>query len=383
MSQTRAKKADRVVMSCLLLIGYIGAPGAHKILLHFSTPKRLGYIRRNALLGLKGVAFEGAAMNQVARQMLKYIAEPDFPNIGQHALDIIEKLPLPKSYESQWRKLLKSKHAPARAFAARRLAANDNAATNRLMMSLLAHDDAQVSEIAAGALARHKGATKLLLAALARERKSEPAWRLAKILKPHSAAVDKKSIKKLATLATRDLESGQARHEAIIYFLRNIDPQHADAVWYEAGRKFKKTKKWAKAAECLKQLARGDGFDTELRYELSVCNLKQSSKELALNLRADDQSLRGFQALLLDKKSKLYDRIRKDKALDARDLFYLGFHFSEGLGEEAKFGKQMLEYVAKRWSGTKDGKAARNKLKLGSPPAPVAASSSSASGTTR
>jgi HEAT repeat protein len=368
MNTARVRKNDRVLTSCLLLIGYLGAPGAHRILLQYSSPRQLGYIRRNALLGLKGMELAGSALNLVARQMMKFLAEPDFSNIGQHALDIIEKLSLPKSYESHWRKLLKSKHASVRAFAARKLAVSDNAATNRLMMQLLAHNDAQVSEIAAGALARHKGATKLLLGALARERKAEPAWRLAKILKPHSESVDKKSVLKFAALAGRDLQGGNGRHEALLYFLRNIDPKHADSVWYDAGLKFKKARKWGKAVDCLRQLARGDSFDRELRYELSVCNLKQSGKELAIHLRAEDQALRGFQALLQERNFKLLDRLRKDKTLDASDLFYVGFHFSEGTGDEAKLGKQLLEHVAKRFSKTKEGKAARNKLKLAAQP---------------
>jgi HEAT repeat protein len=364
MNSARVRKNERVQTSCLLLIGYVGAPDARKILLKFSTTRNLGFIRRNALIGLKGVALNGAAVNQVARQLLKYLAEPDFLNIVQYALDIIEKLPLPKSYDSQWRRLLKSKHPAVRSFAARKLAANDNAATNRLMMNLLGHDDPQVSEIAAGALARHKGATKLLLAALARERKAEPAWRLAKILKPHSESVVKPSRRKFCKLTARDLEAANPRCEALIYFLRNIDPKLADAVYREVGLKFKKKKKWAKAADCLRQLARADSFDNELRFELSVCNVKQSSKDLALHLRAEDQSLRGFQTLLVEKKFKLFDRLRKEKSLDASDLFYIGFHFSEGTGEELKFGQKLLQYVAKRWSGKKDGKAARNKLKL-------------------
>ena len=45
-------------------------------------------------------------------------------------------------------------------------------------------------------------------------------------------------------------------------------------------------------------------------------------------------------------------------------MFYIGFHFSEGTGEEQKFGQQLLDYVGKRWPSTKDGKAAKNKLKL-------------------
>ena len=68
--------------------------------------------------------------------------------------------------------------------------------------------------------------------------------------------------------------------------------------------------------------------------------------------------------MLMDKSFKLFDRLKKEKALDAADLYYVGFHFSEGSGEELKFGRRILEYVAKRWPKTKDGKAAKNKLKL-------------------
>jgi HEAT repeat protein len=379
MSSKRVKKNDRVLTQCLLLIGYIGAPDARRILLKYSTPKTLGYIRNNALIGLKGLTYTGAAVNQIARQMLKYLAEPDYPNVVQNALDIIEKLSLGKSYDAQWRKLLKSKHASVRAFATRKLASNDNAAGNRLMMTLLAHADTQVSEIAAGALARHKGATKLLLTALARERKAERAWRLAKILKPHSQSVDKKTARKFVALASRALEAGEPRHETLLYFLRNIDPTLADGVYREVGLKYKKARKWAKAVDCLKQIARTEGFDAELRYELSVCNVKQSVKDLAPHLRAEDYALRGFQALLPDKGLKLFDRLRKERALDAADLYYVGFHFSEGSGGELKFGRKILEYVAKRWPKTKEGKAAKNKLKLAprSPavtPTPVAQS---------
>lgn len=372
MNTARARKNDRVMTSCLLLIGYIGAPDARKILLKFSTPRNPGYVRRNALLGLKGLELSGAAVHQVARQMLKYLAEPDYLNIVQNALDIIEKLPLPKSYDTHWRRLLKSKHPSVRTFAARKLAVADTAASNRLMMSLLRHDDPQLSEIAAGALARHKGAGKLLLAALASERKAEPAWRLAKILKPHSESVDKNTLKKFRALAVRELQAGHPRAEALLYFLRNIEPKLADAAWREVGLKYKKAKKWGRAVECLRKLVATEGFDNELRYELSICNLKQSPKDLAQHLRAEDPSLRGLQTLLQERGFKLLDRLKKEKVLDAADLFYVGFHFSEGTGEELKFGRALLEHVARRWPKTKEGKAARNKLKLVAQPAAVA-----------
>lgn len=370
MNSARVKKNDRVLTSCLLLVGYVGAPDAYNVLLKFSTPKNLGYIRRNALIGLNGLALTGGAPKSVVLQLFKYLSEAD-PQIVQLALDIIEKQPPVAALDNHWKKLLKSKHASVRAFSARKLAANDNPATNKLMMALLGHEDTQVSEIAAGALARHKKATKLLLDSLARERNSETAWRLAKILKPHSESIDKPSVKKFTALAARDLAGGNPRYEALFYFLRNINPALVDDILSDVGLQFKKAKKWGKAVECFKQLMRSEGFDREQRFELSVCNLKQSGKDIAPHLRAEDHGLRGFQALLADKTFKLQDRLKKEKCLDAADLFYVGFHFSEGTGDEQKFGRQLLEYVAKRWPGTRDGKAAKNKLKLALQPAPV------------
>ena len=363
MAGTRVKKNDRVLTSCLLLTGNIGASDAHIVLLKFTTPKNLGYIRRSALLGLNGLQLTGHGAATVVKQLFKYLNESD-PQIVQLALDGIEKQPPVAALDNQWKSLLKSKHATVRAFAARKLATNDHPTGNKLMMALLAHSDTQVSEIAAGALARHKKAVPLLLAALARESNPESAWRLAKILKPHSLAVDKATIKRFAALAARDLEAGKARYEAFFYFLRNIDPQLVDKVLTATGLKFKKARKWTKVVDCLKQLICAENLDQNLRFELSICNLKPAAKDLAPHLRAEDQALRSLQALLLDKSFKLLDRLKKEKCLDAADLFYVGFHFSEGTGEEQKFGQQLLEYVGKHWPGTKDGKAAKNKLKL-------------------
>jgi len=370
MTSSRVRKNDRVLTSCLLLTGNIGAPDAANVLLKFTAPKNPGYIRRNALIGLTGLQLTGSASAPVVKQMVKYLSEAD-PQIVQLALDIIEKQPPVAALDSQWPKLLRSKHPTVRVFAARKLASVDSPANNKLMMALLAHPDTPVSEIAAGALARHKKSTKLLLDALAKERNSEAAWRLAKILKPHSPTVDKATVKKFSALAAGELATGTGRHEAVFYFLRNVDPAIVDNVLTSTGRKFKQAKKWAKAVDCLKQLIRAEGFANDLRFELSVCNLKQSAKDIAPNFRADDHALRGFQPLLTEKAFKLLDRLKKEKCLDAADLFYIGFHFSEGTGEEQKFGRQLLEHVAKRWPGTKDGKAAKNKLKLAAQPAAV------------
>jgi hypothetical protein len=368
MTSARVKKNERVLTSCLMLVGHIGAPEATKVLLKYTGSRNGVYVHQYALVGLKGMEHSGATVGVVARTAIGYLGEPDYTNIVQNALDIVERLPLPASYATHWRKLLKNRHPGVRAFAARKLAAIDNPAINKLMVTLLAHPDTQISEVAAGALARHKTATKLLLDLIGREKNGDKVWRLAKMLKPHSDRIDKKTLKKFTGLAAKALAENEPRHEALFYFLRNIEPTSADHVLLQVGRKFMATRKWNRAVQCLKQLGATDLFDANVRYELSVANLKLSPKELATHLRAEDHALRGFQALLADKTFKLFERLTKDKMLDAQDLFYVGFHFSEGHGTEREFGIKLLEHVAKKWPKNQAGNAAKNKLKLSAQP---------------
>jgi hypothetical protein len=352
------------------LVGYIGAPEARAVLLQYATPKQLGYIRRHALLGLKGLETTGAAVAQTAKALLPYLGEAD-PVIAQHALDILERFPdLGTGKTAPWPKLLQNPHAPVRAFAAQRLAAIDEAATNKTLLALLGHDDPQVGDIAAGALAHHPNATKLLVDALTTERDPQQAWRLVKILKPHGTLIDKPALAKCAALATKDITAGQPRYEPLLYLLRNTDPKTAETVLLQAARKFQQTKQWPKAIECYRQLANSECFDNDLRYQLGVCNLKQSPKDLAPHLRAEDHALRGFQGLLAHKGFQLLERLQKEPALEAADLCYLGFHFAEAAGpEEAAFGRALLEQVAKKWPRSAEAKAAKNKLKLAPPAA--------------
>ena len=360
MDTPRVKEQERTVTSGLLLLGAIGEAGARATLLEYATPAHSLYVRRHALIGLKGVELEGAAAAAAVRQLVPYLAESD-DGVVRHVLDILARLPAAKV---DWAELLASPHAPVRSFAVRRLGAEDTAAANKQLLALLKHADTDVREVAAGALAGHKGATKLLLDALEEETESEGAWRLAKILKPHGEAIDAKTFKRLAALAAADMQAGNARHEALLYVLRNVDAKATDQVVLEAGLAHRKAKRWATAIECLRRLTNAELFDDEARYALSFCNLKVSPKDITPHVRAEDHALRGFQALLRNSDFKLAERLKKDKALDSADWFYIGFHFAEAPGDERAFGVALLEHLAKTAPKSAEGKAAKNKLKL-------------------
>ena len=363
MKAPRARAQERVLTSCLLLLGYIGRPEARAILLQHAAPACSLYVRRHALIGLKNLELTGAVAAALGREVTAYLDDPD-DGIVRHVLDILARIPSFGAAAAPWRKLLVSRQPAVRAFAVRRLAEHDDAATNRDLLDLLQHEDTDLREVAASALATHKAASRLLLEALAKAGDAGQAWQLAKILKPHSEAVDAKVRKQFIALAARDLLAGSPRYEALLYFLRNLDPKAAETVLLEAGMEHRRAKRWAQAVECLRRLVSTESFDDETRFALTVCNLKVSLKDLAPQARAEDHALRGIQALLRNKAFKLFERLKKEKVLDASDLYYVGFHFAESVGEDQPFGIKILELVAKTWPKSAEGKAAKNKLKL-------------------
>lgn len=363
MESPRVKGQERTVTSCLLLLGAVGEPDASAILLAHATPKHSLYVRRHALIGLKNLELQGKAAAAALRQLVPYLEETD-EGLVRHVLDILMHLP---SDKVDWAGLLANPQAPVRSFAVRRLAADDSPAANRQLAALLKHADTDLREVAASALSGHKGATKLLLEALESEPDTDAAWRLAKILKPHSAAIDAKLFKHLAAIAAADLKNGVPRQDALLYVLRNSDAKRADEVVLEAGMAHRKAKRWAPAVDCLRRLTNSELFDDETRYVLSVCNLKASPKDISPHARAEDHALRGLQGLLRNPEFKLADRLKKDKTLDPADVFYVGFHFAEQQGDEKAFGLALLNHLVKAAPKSAEGKAAKNKIKLAQP----------------
>ncbi len=347
MHSVRVKDQERPLTSCLLLLGYVGSPDARAILLKHAAPKGSPYLRQHALIGLKHLRFQAGAANAMLRNISPFLTDPD-DAVVRHTLDILSHLPPSTAMTTFWRKELAGKNVVVASFAVRQLAASDNPANNRELLDLLCNDSPDIREIASNALANHKSATSLLLDTLARETDAEVAWRLARILKSHEFELDKAKLKRFATIAARELRSGKPLREPLLYFLRNSVPKTADKVIREAADEHKHAKRWDKAAECLRRLSSTEAFDDETRYSLAACNLKISAKDIASNMRLEDQALRGFQVLLHGKAFPLMERLKADKMLDHTDLHYVGFHFSQAQGDDKAFGDQLLQYAASK-----------------------------------
>ena len=376
MNAPKAKQHDRVLTSCLLLLGHIGRNEAVPLLLKHSAPQKLSpastsihlrrdpnYVRRHALIGLKGLEYTGKKAGALLTRVLPYLDDPD-EEMMRHTLGIISRLPASSVPKARWHKLLKNRHSPARSFAVRKLADADNAETNRLLVSLLSHDDNDIREISASALARHKKALPSLLQALTATRSAETAWQLAKILKPHSEAIDKKTLTKFKKLTAKEMLGGKPRQAALGYFLGNFDARASESVLLEVGLEHKRAKRWRSAIESLRGLLHTETFNSDVSYALSMCDLKDSRKQLEPQFRMKDHALRGFESLIRRDRQDLFKRLTKDRSLDAADLYYVGFHFNEGVDDRREFGEELLKLIVTKWPRSQEAKAVRERLKL-------------------
>jgi len=355
------RDSERMQGACLLVIGALGRPEARAILVRGMDPGQPPRLRVQALRALQHLEWTPAAARTVVARVQAALGDGD-ADVAQQALRLLSALPAATLTTAQWRALMNNPLEAVRALALARLMADDSSAGTRALLDLLRHEDGQVQESAAGALARRTGAGAALLEALLAETNMDRTWRLAKILKPHAAALEPRLRARLAQQAARELQGTTPRGDALLYLLRQADAAAADGLLREAAFGAMKAKRWAQAVEIFRKLVHSAAFDDASRYALSLCNLKLSPKELAPHVRAEDFALRGLQALRRQGGPALEARLLKEKILDADDFHYVGFHFSEMTGDERAFGEALLRHVRKTWPRTPAGKAAKAKL---------------------
>ena len=84
---------------------------------------------------------------------------------------------------------------------------------------------------------------------------------------------------------------------------------------------------------------------------------------LSPEARAGDPCLSQFATLCQGYEAELSAQLEKIKWLEAEDLYYLGFHFAEQVGQQRQFGGKVLRLLMKRSPRTKLAQAAKSKLR--------------------
>jgi hypothetical protein len=205
----------------------------------------------------------------------------------------------------------------------------------------------------------HKALTRALLEADSPDR----AWALARAQAPFVRKSEPEWRGKLFVKACECLEANDRRAEALLFLLREAEPAALRQRLEDRAIHWRKKEHYEMALLYLRLLIRDPSSGFPIRLELACCGLKVSSHDLASEARGSDPCLQQFATLCQGYEPELSAELEKMIWLEPEDLYYLGFHFAEQVGQQKQFGGKVLHLLMKRSPRAKLAKAAKTKLR--------------------
>ena len=360
----RLRQNDIAVSAVIIAMGIIADIKAKDSLLSFIAPGASAQVRRYALISLAQLPLGSGKHQDIATALYPLLDDPDYEGLVRHAIAVLELLPPLKNDQDVLRGLLHNRHVGVRVFAMNKLSTLDSAANAQLIMEFLSASDQELKEAALEALAAMPSTVNIILKTIDETPQALRVQDMVRILAHHRNRITperaRNRIKKMLEMQGK----GDKRFELNWEALKQLKPEVLQAEILKLADKAFAASDYETAALHLSLLDRGGLLTSELRYRLMLAKLKTSAKAKSRSSRAADPALEHAARLLAESPREFKARLMAEKILTDEDYLYLGFHFSERLNEERRFGADLLRHVAHRWPRRQSAKAAKQKLHL-------------------
>lgn len=360
----RLKQNDIALSAVIIALGILADVKAKASLLSFIAPGASAQVRRYALISMASLPLAAGQHPDVALALYPLLDDADYEGVVRHVITVLSLLPPSKNDEEALRGLLANRHAGVRVFAMGKLATLDSPVNAQLIMDFLSASDQDIKEAALEALSSMPSTVNIVLKAIDEAPSSLRVHDMVKILSNHRNRITperaRNRIKKMLEMRGR----GDKRFELNWEALKQLKPEVLQAEILKLADKAFAGSDYEAAAANLALLDRGGLLNSDLRYRLMVAALKTSEKSRSRSSRAADPALEHAARLLAESPREFKARLLAEKALTDEEFLYMGFHFSERLNEERRFGADLLRHVAHRWPRRQSAKAAKQKLQL-------------------
>jgi hypothetical protein len=361
----RIRQSDIALSAVIIALGIVADIKAKAALLSFIAPGSSPQVRRYALISLASLPLGAGQHADVAAALYPLLEDADYEGVARHAIAVLNLLPPAKGDQDILRALLANRHVGVRVLAMGKLSHIDSAANAQLIMEFLNASDQDLKEAALDALSRMPSTVNIILKAIDETPGVLRVHDMVRILSHHHNRItpDRARARVKRMLELRDAGDGK-RFELNWEALKQLKPDVLQAEILKLADKAFADSDYHAAAQNLGLLDKGGLLTPDLRYQLMVAVLKTSDKSRSRSSRAADPSLEHAARLLSDNPREFKSRLLSEKILADEEYLYLGFHFSERLNEERRFGADLLRHVARRWPRRQAAKLARQKLQL-------------------
>lgn len=344
----------------LRLLAALDEPRAEAVLWERIGPPHPTEVRAAALQAL-GKWAKAPSKEQFKRLFL-CAADRDF-RLAAPALVLLKNLPVGERTVAEWLTLLQASDVAVRQLAVDKIGDRDRVEVAEALLQQLQHPDRSLREAALSRLGRLKQGQKALTTALLEADSPDRAWMLARAQAAMVGNNPPEWREKVFAQACIYLEAGDRRADALLFLLREADAAELRQRLEERAVHWRKKKAYETALLYLRLLIRDPSSGFPIRLELACCGLKVSSHDLAPEARASDPCLSQFATLCQGYESELSVQLEKIKWLGPDDLYYLGFHLAEQVGQQKQLGGKVLRLLMKRAPRTKLAQAAKSKLR--------------------
>jgi HEAT repeat protein len=356
------KEQRPAVVSAMRLMGQLGRAEARRWLLKFVTPEHHHTLRSHALVALLRCLRDHDLRKEEYAKLFPLLEEAEASEVTRLTIDLLDAHELPEDSRSLLSRLLDSPHPDVQKFALRKMGDFSTPATVRTLIEQLGDPDYRKRDVAANSLRKIPEARAALLKELTACNDASKAWSITELLPSFEGKWRQDVLIALWKRLHAAINAEDRIQTAFLQVLKLADAKYSYQQLAGEAARLAKAKKFKEAAAFLAPLKDFSEFKSEDKFRLALAQLKLHAHTLATNRHHPAVDL--LADLHRNSAYPLFEALKKDRALEAEDLFNLGFSFVERHGDERSLGKDLLEHVAAKFPRTKIGKNAKNKLKL-------------------
>lgn len=365
LASDRARENADEAASGVILLGYIADSATIGKLLRYTSTDQAMPIRKQALIALSQMDIPAKSNAEIARKIIPLLDEDDYPNIVRNALDLLKRIEIPKGMIKSMKEGLKNKIPAVRSFIISHMGKLVVSPENiGMLIGHLNSGGFQERRAAQDALVKIPEAYPRIIKEMDETKDYEVTMRYISILKAHKDRLSPRDKSHLLARMDKLRASGDDRYSIYATALKAVDQEFLVEKLLSRAKRLKGARKFTEAEKIIRTLVRHSSATAATKYELIAVCLRNSSKDLSPLRRKDDEGLKLIAELLKQGKFPLLKRLKTDKALRPEELYYVGFHFSEKLFDQRKFGIALLKHLVNKSSQSKVGRAAKEKLKL-------------------
>lgn len=355
------QKSPSALTAAIKIIGYLEDKKTLPLLVGYAKGKKLpASVRQEAIIALRFVLEKTSDVGRLVDVLLDAANDKDRA-LAQTALHTLAGLSPSAKMVSGLRALASNEDFERARFAIEHLGRMRTEAAREALTDVLVRADKKRAEIAALALAPQLGESVTAIAkGLVGAADPERAWFLRQSIRNFARKIPDPVRKQMLKTALDRLKKGQLGWEPLLELARDAEPKSAADALRSLGVELKRARKLDAAKTAFRALCRGEFATDEDRYILTSLELARGRRDTNPVARANDEQLNA-----LEKLSRAgFDvaaALRKDRAIPADILYYVGFHFAE---KDHPLGEELLTEVVQKVGRTKLGKMAKNKLAL-------------------